>query len=94
MRLSELIFVGMNVPEEARKIMDQLPSCTNGMTDSELKAYEMGIKNALWAVKTVLELDEHVAFHDHELSVMTDFDIDDLIELVEEKEGMSYEFPR
>lgn len=85
MRLSELIFTGMDVPSEAQKLMNQMPSCTDGMTDSELKAYEMGIKNALWAVKTVLEIDECVVFHDPELSVMTEFDLDDLIELVEER---------
>ena len=90
MKLSELIFVGMDIPEEAKKLLDQCPSCTDGMTDSELKAYEMGIKNALWAVKTVLELDESIVFHDPELSVMTEFDIDDLIELVEEKEELQY----
>ena len=87
MKLRDLLFTGMNVPEEAQKLMDQLPSCTEGMTDSELKAYEMGIKNALWATKIVLELDEHVVFHDPGLSVMTEFDLDELIELVEEKEG-------
>ena len=88
MRLQDIFFTGMNVPEEAQKLMNQMPSCTDGMTDSELKAYEMGIKNALWAVKTVLELDEHIVFHDSELSVMTEFDLDDLIELVEEKEEL------
>ena len=90
MKLSELLFTGMDVPSEAQKLMDQCPSCTDGMTDSELKAYEMGVKNALWAAKTVLELDEYVVFHDPELSVMTEFDLDDLIELVEEKEECRY----
>ena len=85
MRLSELIFTGMDVPSEAQKLLDKMPPCTNGMTDSELKEYEMGIKNALWAVETVLELDECVVFHDPELSMMTEFDLDDLIEVCEEK---------
>lgn len=87
MKLRDIFFTGMDVPEEAQKLMNQMPSCTDGMTDSELKAYEMGIKNALWAVKTVLELDEHIAFHIPEQPVMTEFDIDDLIEIIEEKEG-------
>ena len=90
MRLQDIFFTGMNVPEEAQKLMNQMPSCTEGMTDSELKAYEMGVKNALWAVKTVLELDESIVFHNPELSVMTEFDLDDLIEFVEEKEELQY----
>lgn len=87
MRLQDILFVGMDVPKEAQKLMNQMPPCTDGMTDSELKAYEMGIKNALWATQTVLELDEHIVFHNPELSIMTEYDLDDLIELVEEKEG-------
>ena len=87
MRLQDIFVTGMDVPKEAQKLMDQMPPCTIGMTDSELKAYEMGVKNALWATKTVLELDEHLTFHIPEQDVMTELDLDDLIELVEEKEG-------
>lgn len=90
MKLRDIFFTGMDVPKEAQKLMDQIPSCTDGMTDSELKAYEMGVQNALWAVATVLELDDCVVFHHPELSMATEFDLDDLIEVCEERENQKY----
>lgn len=92
MKLRDLLFTGMDVPREARKILNGFTKITKGMTDSELKAYEMGVNNALGIVKTLLEEDEHIVFHLKGATVIEESDLDDLIELVEEKEeGCYYE---
>lgn len=86
MKLRDLLFTGMNVVHETRELLENVEA-TNGMTDGELKAYEMGVENALSAVKTLLEQDEHIVFHLEDHYYIEEFDLDDLIEIVEEKEG-------
>ena len=86
MRISDLLFTGMNIVDEARKLLEGFEA-TNGMTDSELKAYNMGIKNALNAVKVLVEQDNHIVFHLEDNCIIEEFDLDDLINIVEEKEG-------
>ena len=87
MKLRELLFTGMNVPREARKILNGFTNVTKGMTKGELKAYEMGVNNALGIVKTLLEEDSHIVFHLEDHPIMEEFDLDELIGIVEEKEG-------
>lgn len=86
MKLRDILFTGMNIPNEARQILEQLEG-TDDMTDSELKAYKMGIENTLSIVKALLEQDEHIVFHLENRYFIEEFDLDELIEIVEEKEG-------
>ena len=85
MKLRDLLFTGMDVPNETRKLLSKF-TVTEGMTESELKAYEMGVENTLNATRALLEIDQLV-FHISGNDVIEEFDLDDLIELVEEKEG-------
>ena len=87
MRLQDLLFTGMNVPRAANKILNDFTNVTKGMDDNELKAYDMGVKNALGVVKALLEQDTHIVFHLKDHDYMEEFDLDELIEIVEEKEG-------
>lgn len=84
MKLRDLLFTGMDVPNETRKLLAKL-TVTNGMTESELKAYEMGVENTLRAAQALLELDQLV-FHVTGYDVIEEFDLDELIELAEEKQ--------
>ena len=86
MKLRDLLFTGMNIPNEARNILNEF-EVTNGMTETELKAYEMGVENALSIIQQLLESDEHIVFHLEGHSYIEELDLDDLIEIVEEKEG-------
>ena len=86
MKLKDLLFTGMNIPNEARNILNEFEA-TNGMTANELKAYEMGVENALSITKQLLEQDDHIVFHLEDHTYIEEFDLDDLIEIVEEKEG-------
>lgn len=87
MKLRDLLFTGMDVINETRKLLSRF-TVTDGMTDSELKAYEMGVENTLRASEALLEQDPHIVFHINGYDVMEEFDLDELIEIVEEKEGL------
>ena len=84
MKLRELLFTGMDVVNETRKLLVKF-TVTNGMTEGELKAYEMGVEYTLRATKALLELDQLV-FHVTGYDVIEEFDLDDLIEVAEEKQ--------
>jgi hypothetical protein len=87
MRLQDILFTGMDIPSEAQKIMDKLTSI-KGMTEDEEMAYRFGVSEALRAVRTILNLDDdHIVFHLEGHNCMEEFDLDELIEIIEEKEG-------
>jgi hypothetical protein len=88
MKLRDILFTGMDIPEATRRLLASVNvTTTNGMTASEYKAYKMGVENTLSAMKALLDQDEHIVFHLKSHNVMEEFDLDELIEIVEEKEG-------
>ena len=87
MRLQDILFTGMDIPSEAQKIFDQYMD-TSRMTEDEEKAFRFGATEAFRAVRNILNIDgDHVVFHLEGHDCMEEFDLDDLIEIVEEKEG-------
>ena len=84
MKLRELLFTGMDVPNETRKLLSKF-DVTNGMTNSALKAYEIGVENTLRATRALLEQLDHPVFHASGYDVVEEFDLDDLIEFVSKK---------
>jgi len=91
MKLRDLLFTGMDIPSEAQKIMEKLTSL-KGMTEDEERAYRFGVSEAFRAVRTVLNfVDDQLVFHLEGHDCIEEFDLDDLIEIVEEKEGYQYE---
>ena len=89
MRLQDILLTGMDIPNETRKMLLKF-TVTDGMTESELKAYEMGVENTLRAAQALLNLDQ-IVFHFEGHDCIEEFDLDELIEIIEEKEGYSYE---
>jgi hypothetical protein len=78
-RMNELLFNAMNIPNEVRKALDKTESSVcNGMTDSERKAYNLGISNALGVMRGLLELDEEPAIHIPSIKEIVEMDIEDL----------------
>ena len=56
----ELYFLGMDIVEETKNLVKFTEEmCTEGMTDSELKAYKLGIENVLLALKSVVETEHN-----------------------------------
>ena len=91
MKLRDILLTGMDIPNEAKKLMDKLTSI-NGMTEDEERAYRFGVSEAFRAVRTVLNLDDdHIVFHLEGHDCMEEFDLDELIEIIEAKEDNKYE---
>lgn len=78
--MNELLFVGVDIIEETKTLLNFTTSIsTTGMTENELKAYQMGIKNALSALQTVLEAeDDQFVINIHGMEIPQEFDIADL----------------
>lgn len=85
MKLRDVLLTGMDIPNEAQKIMDKLTSI-KGMTEDEERAFRFGASEAFRAVRTILNIDDQIVFHLEGHTCMEEFDIDDLIEIVEEKQ--------
>jgi hypothetical protein len=88
MKLRDILLTGMDIPNETRKLLSRF-TVTNGMTKSELKAYEMGVENTIGVMQSLINLDQ-IVFHLEGNDCIEEFDLDDLIEIIEEKEGDQY----
>lgn len=87
MRLRDIFLTGMDIPSEAEKLLGRYTDTTN-MTDDEERAFQYGVSEALRAVRTILNIDDdHIVFHLEGHDCMEEFDLDELIEIIEEKEG-------
>ena len=89
MRLNDLLFTGMDITNETRKMLKRVNN--DAMTENERKAYALGVENTLSALEALLDSDENLIVHEAGLGLPTEYDIDDLIELCEEKEERFYE---
>ena len=85
MRLQDILLTGMDIPNETRKLLSRF-TVTDGMTESELKAYKMGVENTIRAMQALINIDQ-IVFHLEGNDCIEEFDLDDFIEIVEEKEG-------
>jgi hypothetical protein len=62
MEFSKLTFTGMNIEKQVESLVKTtLKDATcNGMTEDELKAYELGVKNTLSSLNAILDVDRPV----------------------------------
>lgn len=93
MTLDDITFLGMNIVKETQKFVESFPSSTTeGMTESELAAYNMGIINTLGALQALMGLDvnEIAVIHMEDTEMPTEITIDELIGLYEEQTGNWY----
>lgn len=83
--MNELYFLGMDIVEETRTISKfSTIICTDGMTENELKAYELGIENTLSALKSVIETEGGMTVINIDgLDIPTELTIDELQEYYE-----------
>lgn len=80
--MNELYFLGMDIVEETRTISKfSTIICTDGMTENELKAYELGIENVLSALKSVLATERNmVAINIEDFDIPTELTFEELQE--------------
>lgn len=78
--MNELYFVGMDIVEEIKTLVDFTTSiCTDGMTENELKAYNLGVSNVMSALKeTLLSADNKFIVNINDIEIQEEFDIQDL----------------
>ena len=83
--MNELYFVGVDIAETTRKLMNEDHEViTNGMTETELMAYNLGVENTISALKTIMEPvnENEVVIHIDGLEVETEFTTDDLMKML------------
>ena len=78
--MNELYFVGMDIVEETKTLVDFTTSiCTDGMTENELKAYNLGVSNVMSALKeTLSSADNKFIVNIDDIEIQEEFDIQDL----------------
>lgn len=78
--MNELYFVGMDIVEETRMAVDFSTSiCTDGMTENELKAYNLGVSNVMSVLKeTLSSTDNKFIVNINDIEIQEEFDIQDL----------------
>ena len=71
--MDEKMFVAMDIHHETSKLVNSV-TVTEGMTDGELKAYQMGVYNTLNALEAILDSDEMIV-HVANIDMPTEMDI-------------------
>ena len=80
--MHELCFLGMDIFEETREVNHFFTMlCTDGMTENELRAYNLGVDNALSALASIIdENNSMLIVHINELDTPIELTIDELYE--------------
>ena len=77
--MNELLFNAMDVPNEAKKILDEKSDdICKGMTEQERKAYDFGVATVLGLMRALLEVDELPTVHVNGLNEMQEMDLAEL----------------
>lgn len=78
--MNELIFTGVPIRKDTRIILDKVTEqVCDGMTDSEKKAYEIGIENTFRAIECLLECDDEPKLYMPNLEISTEMTLDEVI---------------
>lgn len=77
--MNELYFLGVDIVEETNSFMRLSEiMCTNDMTESELKAYQMGVENTLSALRAIMADSSLPIININGLDIQTELSIEDL----------------
>ena len=77
--MNEVYFLGIDIVEEVKSMVDVITStCTNGMTENELKAYELGIKNMLSVLETTIYDSDLPVININGMDTPTELSVDEL----------------
>lgn len=79
--MDELLFVGVPIEKEVLALLDKVKNqVCNGMTDSEKRAYDMGITNTILTMTSLLEADDEPKLYMPNLKISTEMTLDEVIE--------------
>ena len=77
--MNEVYFLGIDIVEEIKSMVDIITStCTNGMTENELKAYELGIKNMLPVLEATIYDSDLPVVNINGMDTPTELSVDEL----------------
>ena len=77
--MNEVYFLGIDIVEEIKSMVDIITStCTNGMTENELKAYELGIKNMLSVLEATIYDSDLPVVNINGMDTPTELSVDEL----------------
>ena len=80
-KYENLIFTAMDISSETKNMINDVTSlCTKGMTDTEKKAYEIGISNTINALNALLVNNEYPVIHIGSIDKIEEINCDELIE--------------
>lgn len=75
---TELLLLGMDIPKTVEKFVNERESeITNGMTESELKAYRMGVLNTINSLSIWVNNDM-LTVHIKDLEIPTELDFEEI----------------
>jgi len=79
--MSELYFLGVDIVEETKSLMNLTSIIsTDGMTEDELRAYNLGIENVMSALKTIVKENDIPVVNIDGMEIQTELSIEDLEE--------------
>lgn len=79
--MDELLFVGVPIEKEILSVLDKVTDqVCDGMTDSEKKAYDLGITNTILAMTSLLEADDEPKLYMPNLEISTEMTLDEVME--------------
>lgn len=74
----DLLLLGMDIPKIVEKFVNERESeITNGMTESELKAYRMGVSNTINSLSGWVNNDM-LTVHINDLEIPTELDLEEI----------------
>lgn len=83
----DLIFLGVDMPSEINKVLSKASDkLTDGISESEIKAYNLGIHNAIAILKGFIASNRPVVHVDN-LRCPTELFYDEVVRIFKEKEG-------
>ena len=79
--MDELLFIGVPIEKEVLALLDKVTEqVCEGMTDSEKKAYEMGITNTILTITSLLEADDEPKLYMPNFEISTEMTLDEVKE--------------
>lgn len=77
--MNEVYFLGMDIVEEVKNIIKlSTVLCTDGMTENELKAYQMGVENTLSALDAAIRENDIPVVDMSGMEIPTELSVDEL----------------
>lgn len=83
--MNELYFLGMDIVEEVKNMVEAtMLMCTYGMSESELRAYKLGVQNVMSALDAAIYDSELPVINMNGMCVPTEFSMEEVEEFYHE----------